>query len=73
MEGVRYSGYVFTTAIYCFMLLTVAQVTHPSEGWLSSLFLIKSLYYLSYRILEHNLIYAWMHKGFCCQLFIFIS
>ncbi|KAK4377420.1 hypothetical protein RND71_003716 [Anisodus tanguticus] len=31
MEGVRYSGYVFTTAIYCFMVLTVAQIADPSE------------------------------------------
>ncbi|OIT26252.1 PREDICTED: probable LRR receptor-like serine/threonine-protein kinase At1g06840 isoform X1 [Nicotiana attenuata] len=40
MEGVRYCGYVFTTAIYCFMLLTVAQVTHPSE--VSALVSVKS-------------------------------
>lgn len=32
MEGVRYCGYVFTTAICCCFMLAVAQITDPSEG-----------------------------------------
>lgn len=31
MEGVRYCGYVFTTAICCCFMLAVAQITDPSE------------------------------------------
>ncbi|KAM3204794.1 putative LRR receptor-like serine/threonine-protein kinase isoform X5 [Capsicum annuum] len=41
MTGIRYCGYVFTTAIYCFMLqLIVAQITDPSE--VSALVAIKN-------------------------------
>ncbi|XP_059305184.1 probable LRR receptor-like serine/threonine-protein kinase At1g06840 isoform X3 [Lycium ferocissimum] len=31
MEGPRYCIYVFATAIHCYMLLVVAQITDPSE------------------------------------------